>query len=135
MKKQKTEGKEQEFLRSFLIGAVGAALLTILLFGSAFLCNQFRFFASHTKMLGKACLIIATLFSGYAAAYCVKQMRLLHALAGEGGIFIIVSICSFAFSDTGNMISFLINLGIMLIGAFAGAISGVRITKQQRGKR
>ena len=133
---KKTERKEiGTYARSVLSGGAGLAVFLLLLFLGALLCGNVNWLMNDSYPIAKGCLLIGAIVSGAAALRRGENRRFPHALAGEAWLLCTVAaIAAFSMRD-GRIGSFLIDLLLLLIGAFAGTILRTNRRLKRRGKR
>ena len=123
------------YKRWILCGLLGVLVLFALTLTAAIICVRFASILSYRVYTMRMCLFLSALFCGCASARTAAQKRFLNALAGEGVLLIAVSACTLAFHDGNEAFPYLIDVGIMFFGAFAGTIIGTVRKKQRSGKR
>ena len=123
------------YARSALRGAVGLAVFLLLLFLAAVLSDNAPWIMNGTYPIAECCLLVAAIVSGVASLRRVESRRFLHALSGETGLICLVAaIAAFSLRE-GRVLALLIDLFLLLIGAFAGSILHGKRRIKQRGKR
>ena len=125
----------RDWYRAPFCGCIAAVILSICLIVCAAAGERFGVLLVRRSLTARLCLMIAALFCGLASAGKAKQDRLPLALAGEGVMFAFVLMFGCVRGFQSGWISLLIDAGIMLFGAFAGAFSYRRPGIQRRGKR
>ncbi len=123
------------YKRWILCGLLGVLALFALTLTAALLCGRFIPVFSYKVYTMRICLLLSSLICGCASARTAVQKCFLNALAGEGVLLIAVSACALAFHDGNGAFPYLIDVGIMFFGAFAGTIIGTARKKQRNGKR
>lgn len=132
---QKTDDRLLVLRRIALCALSGALILFILLFIAAMMSDKYQNAFIYRVYLSKLCLAVSSYFCGCISAGRAARKRVLHALAGESGVFLAAGILGLVFGFPGGPLAYLSDIGIMLFGAFAGALSVPRRRKQRRGKR
>lgn len=110
-------------------------ILTVLLAAAALLSGKHEFLLDHRAWVSKAGLLIAAITAGLIASRRATRKRLFHALAGEGGLLIVCTALLASHGFQGGSYGMLLDIGFMLIGAFAGTLLCGRSGIQRRGKR
>ena len=123
------------YARSALRGAAGLAVFLLMMFLAAVLCDKAPWIINGTYPIGESCLLVGAIVSGAAALRSGDNRRLLHALSGEAGLICLVAAIAFFSEREGRMRAFVIDLFLLLIGAFAGSILRGKRHIKQRGKR
>lgn len=123
------------YRRSVLCGLGSTAVLMLFLLILAISSENSQFVNKHTLLCAKACLTISALICGKLSAGRKNSDRFAPALAGEGTLFACLILIGTIYGFHGGWVSLLIDAMIMLIGAFAGALSLYRTARKQRGKR
>ena len=124
-----------DYRRSLLAGCGGAFLLLLLLFLLALLSEKNLYLLKHSLAAARVCLAGAAIVGGLLAAGRTQHHRLALALAGESVILAVLIAAGLVFGFRGGWTAVLIDVGIVLIGAFAGGFAQPRGGQKQRGKR
>lgn len=135
MSKQREGDRFFLLRRSLLCGFASAALFLLLLFIGALLSETRHGLFEHSRLTAMICLGVCAVAGGIAAAGALRQSRLPYALAGESVLLAVVLIAGMVSGFRGGWIFLLADIGILLFGAFAGAISRIGIGRKRRGKR
>ena len=110
-------------------------LLLLLLFLFAFLSDLHPAIAGSNLPIAKLCLSVSSVLCALLSAGSSEEKHLLHALSGESILFFLVCIIGIICGFSGGAFSLLIDIGIMLFGAFAGTILCGSGQHKRRGKR
>lgn len=123
------------YLYDVLAGAVGTALFLGLLFLGAVFSESRQEIMSAGAWAARACLLFGALLCGMLAGGRAGQRKLLHALAAEGVLFVVLLLCAFGCGKTPSLPSLLIDLAVLLFGAFAGTFRRQKGRAKRRVKR
>ena len=134
-KKSNEEKKGMKAGNVLIFGLFGVGILMLLLLVAAFLSENLPLLQTGNALTGKLCLTIAAIVCGILSAGKATQAKLLHATAGEWGLLLLILICSMVFGLKNGVLSLLYDIGLVLFGAFAGALAGGNVRVQRRGKR
>lgn len=133
--KNRGESSRLDHYKWIFCGLSGILIFLVLVFLSAVLSNQHSIVFARKALSVKLCLAVSALLCGWSSARSAGEKRFLFALAGEGVLFIFAGICALSLSSEGGVLSFLIDAGIMLFGAFAGTLFCTARKFQRSGKR
>ena len=114
-------------------GITAAVVLLILLFAAALFSGRYDLLLDHRAAVSKAALMAAAVMAGAISARRALRRKIFHALAGEGVLMIFCFAVWAALGFQNKPGSMLTNIGLMLIGAFAGTILCGKRRKQRRG--
>ncbi len=128
-KKKREEEMAYRFRRILLPALAGLLILVGILIFLSISSRIYQWTLSHGNYTTKACLMTASMVCGALSAGRVKEKRFIFALAGESVLFVAVSVAEIEFGFPGGVISYIIDLTIMLIGAFAGTLFASRRRK------
>ena len=127
--------RQGRYPQSLLRGLFGVAAFIILLLIAASLSENNHYISGGKIPIAKLALAVAAFLSGYLGCRGIQTEKLLHALAGETALLVLITICAVA-TETGCFnTSFLADIGIMLFGGFAGALPAGRRKTKRRGNR
>ena len=118
-----------------IAGAVGTALFFGLLFLGAIISESRQEIMSAGAWTARACLLLGALLCGMIAGGRAGQRKLLHAMAAEGVLFAVLLLCAFGCGKTPTLPSLLIDLAVLLFGAFAGTLRREKGRVKRRVKR
>ena len=135
MKEREEAFPIREFSAALRYGLVGIGLLLALLFASAFLADSYQEVYLRPTLTGKICFALSALTVGFLCAGKARKGRLIQALIGESVLLLGLLICIPAFGFHVNWISLIVDVVLMLFGAFAGSVLCVRPKRKRRGKR
>ena len=107
---------------SLVCGLVSTALLICLLFAAAILSNRLKQVSTHGTFISMLALALSALFCGILSAGTAGEKRFLHALAGEGVLFLFLIVTGISLSFHGGIRTLALDAAMMLFGAFAGSI-------------
>ena len=134
MKRRSREGRGYHGYGIWIsCGLLGSLVFFALLFTAAFLSDSYSILFTNKAWTARTCLAFGSLVSGWTAAKNASQKRLLNACAGEGVLLLIVFVCVLMFQSEANLISCVLDIGIMFFGAFAGSLFGTARKKLQKG--
>ncbi len=123
------------YRRAIFCGFGAAACFLILVFAVALFSESQQILFRHAGISVKVCLAVCALLCAILSAGKAQKNRLLYALTGEGILLAGILVVGMTLGFQGGRTSMAADLGIMLIGAFAGAISRGGIKRKRRGKR
>jgi hypothetical protein len=118
-----------------IAGAVGTALFLGLLFLGAIISESRQEIMSAGAWTARVCLLLGALLCGMVAGGRAGQRKLLHAMAAEGVLFAVLLLCAFGCGKTPTLPSLLIDLAVLLFGAFAGTLRREKGRVKRRVKR
>ena len=134
MGKQKEGSARSAVTRALLCGAAASVLLLVVLTAAALIAETEPELLRRSGLTARVCLVIAALLCGCIAAGRNKHHRLPLALAGEGVLFLALLVIGMGNGFSGGWRSMLIDVGLLLIGAFAGAVLTGKKQNKRRGK-
>ncbi len=135
MEKQTYAKGQGRYLRAALFGVVGVALFFGMLLFTAVLSDTRSEIMEMKRPIVKACLLLSAFVNGTLAGSKTEQQKLPHALIAEGALLLVLLI-SAAIKNTEIQIpSLIIDVLLMLFGAFAGTILKRKPGNIRRGKR
>ena len=135
MEKQMNAKGQGSYLRSALFGVVGVVLfLGLLLLAAALSDTRSEIMELKTPIV-KACLLISAFVCGALAASKAEQAKLPQALIAEGALLVVLLISAAVKNSEIQILSFFIDVLLMLFGAFAGTILKKKRGIKRRGKR
>ena len=123
------------YLSAALTGTAGALLFFGLLLLAAGISEGRPVILTHGDLTAKACLFLSALLCGLIAGRRAGQRRLLHALTAEGVILTVLMLCALGCENHIRFTSVLVDLLLLLFGAFAGTAQRRGRRVKQRGKR
>lgn len=135
MKKQTVTMGQRNYLRSLLFGVMGAVLFLGLLLTAAILSGKRSEIMELRRPIVKACLLLSAFISGAMAGGRAEQGKLPHALISEGFLFLLLAVTAVVNNSEVPVLSFLIDVMLMLFGAFAGTQLKNKRKNIRRGKR
>ncbi len=136
MGKQLGKNVGGSYLPAAMFGTIGAMLFFGLLFLAAILGESNPIILAHDAWTAKICLFFSALICGSFAGKRAGQRKLLHALTAEGVVLAVLVLCVLCRgNDDICFTSVLIDLLLLLFGAFAGTWQRKRGRIKRRGKR
>ena len=135
MGKQREGERPLPYRRAVFCGLGAAVFFVILIFVLALVSGSAQILFRYSGASVRVCLGVCAILCAILSAGNAQQNRLLYALAGEAVLLagIVLIGISLGFGDGWKPIA--ADVGIMLIGAFAGAISQGGIRRKRRGNR
>ncbi len=134
MGKQFEKNAGEGYLSAAIVGIFGATLFFGLLLLAAMLGENKPVIPAHGALSAKICLFLSALFCGFFAGKRAGQKKLLHALTAEGVLLLALLLCALSRGNDIHYTSVLIDLILLLFGAFAGTGQRRRRKIKQRGK-
>ena len=134
MEKQTNAKGQGRYLRSVLFGVAGAVLFFGLLLLAAALSDTRSEIMALKRPIVKACLLLSAFVSGALAGGRAEQERLPHALIAQCALLPVLLISAAVKHSEIQMLSFFIDVLLMLFGAFAGTILMKKRRHKRRGK-
>ena len=122
------------YLFSVIMGGVGAVLLFALLLLAALIGESRREIMRAPFLSAGVCLFVSALLCGLAAGGRAGERKMLHALAAEGTLLALLLLCAIGCGITPKPGTLLLDLALLLIGAFAGTIYRGKGRIKRRGK-
>jgi hypothetical protein len=135
MEKQKEPCRGGIELRSVVIGGFGAVLCLGLLLLAAALGERRQEIFVNGNLTAKVCLFLSALCCGWIAGGRAGQRKLLNALTAEMALLAILLLCALGCGNTLKLTSVLLDLLLMLFGAFAGTVRWGKRSVKRRGIR
>ena len=123
------------YRRAIFCGFGAAACFLILVFAVALFSESQQILFRHAGISVKVCLAVCALLCAILSAGKEQRNRMLYALTGEGFLLVGILVIGMTLGFRGGWTSLAMDVGIMLIGAFAGAVSRSGIRRKRRGKR
>ena len=133
-KRSREENDGMSYGKVLRNGFFGMGTLLLLLI-AAFLSDKISLIQNSKVLTGKLCLTIAAMVCGIMSVGKATKAKLLYAASGEWGMLLVILVCSMFFGLNNGLLSLLCDIGLVLFGAFAGALAGGNIRIQRRGKR
>ena len=123
------------YLFSVIMGGVSAVLFLGLLFLAAVLGERRSEIMSAPSVAAGVCLFVSALLCGLCAGGRAGERKLLHALAAEGTLLALVLLFALGCGNTPRPGTLLLDLALLLFGAFAGTLRRGKGRVKRRGKR
>lgn len=122
-----------DFWRALLFGAaIGAAGITLLLFGMAFVLTLRDFSLSSTAVFSCVALGLGSAIGGFAASKRLGSRGMLIGAVTGCVLFVLILLASLIVSAGGITVFSLIKAVVVTASAALGGIGGVNIQKQEK---
>ena len=135
MGKQREGGLRLPYRRAVVCGLGAAVFFVILIFILALVSELAQTLFQYSGVSVRACLGVCAVLCAILSAGNAQQNRLLYALAGEAVLLAGIVLIGISHGFGRGWKPIAADVGIMLIGAFAGAISQGGIRRKRRGNR
>ena len=122
------------YLFSVIMGGVGAMFLFALLLLAALIGESRGEIMRAPSLSAGVCLFVSALLCGLAAGGRAGERKMLLALAAEGTLLSLLLLCALGCGITPKPWTLLLDLALLLIGAFAGTIYRGKGRIKRRGK-
>ena len=122
-------------VRDLLCGLGGGALYLLLLFAAAIFSDRHTAIMDARTITVKVCLLLSAIVCGVLAGRGAEKGRALHGLLAQSVLLLILGASLILSDGAAGFLSLVIDLVIMLFGAFAGTIGRRNRRRKRRGIR
>ncbi len=122
MEERIRKGRSSGFLLSAFRGGIAAAGYLIGLAALAIAFGKYGALSSYQPLLARGLLLLSALLAGVLGCRRIGKGRLAHACAGELFLFLLCAVSCAVNGGKTSGAALALNLFLLLIGAFAGAI-------------
>ncbi len=135
MSKQKEIRQTPYAVKLLTFGLISAGVFMLLLTAAALAQERVEILQSDKFPTGMICLAVSSVICGVLCSREKERGNILSALIGESVLFVILTVILLASDRETFGIRYILNIAVLLFGAFAGTLLTSRRGQRHRRKR